>query len=101
MAELQVRGVFHVDQTAQLAAQELGVSVQRLDDHRLLARRLGRLDPGAQGFDETDGVTQVRRQTHLGDGDRHAVQGLVVDAVFAQDVDQGVADQFAGAQLAL
>lgn len=97
--EAQVRRELHVDHLAQYAAQELRVPVQRLD---------GRLDgdvrgfqSSAQRFDEHRGVAQVGRDAHLGHGDRNAVERLVVNLFLTQDFHQGMAHQFAGAQLAL
>ena len=101
VAETQVRGELHVQPAAQLTAQEFGMGVQRLDDLALVACGRRRFDAGAKGLDETGGVFQVRRQADFGHGDRDAQQGLVVDIFLAQDVDQGVTDQLAGAQLAL
>jgi hypothetical protein len=60
-----------------------------------------RRDAGPQGLDEADGVPQVGAHPHLGHRDRDVGQGRVGQIFLAQDIDQGVADQLAGAQLAL
>ncbi len=55
----------------------------------------------AERLDEADGVAQVRRHPHLGDGDRDAGQIGIGQVFLAQDLDQGVTHQLARAQLAL
>ena len=79
---------------AQPAADELRVPVQRLD--HLVAH----CSPPS-GSTKHGGVAQVGAHPHLGDGHRDAGQRRIVDLLLAEDLDQGVAHQFAGAQLAL
>ena len=101
MAEAQVGGEPHVDMPPERAAQEFGVQVQSLDDLVDVAGDRCGIDAGTQGLDETGGVFQVGRQPDLGDGDRDPDQGRVADLVLAHHLDEGVADHFGSAQLAL
>jgi hypothetical protein len=111
--ELQVGRELHVDDLAQTPAQELGQAVEAghhlggaaRNDHG--ARRRGRLaldlgrDAGPQGFDEANGMLEVGAHPYFGDGHRDALQGGIDQLFLAQDGHQGVANQFAGAELAL
>ena len=95
--ELQVRRELHVDGFRQSPANELGGAVQGGED---LGRALAG-DAGAQRLDETDGVLEVRAHPHFRHGQGDAAEGGLGDRLLAQHLDQGVTDQFAGAQLAL
>ena len=50
VAEAQIGGELHVQPTTQLAAEELGVGVQRLDDLALMAIGRCGLDAGADDY---------------------------------------------------
>ena len=100
--ETQVRREFHLDMLAENATQEFRMPVQRFDRRANL--RLGdrdAIESCPQRLNKHCGVAQIGRAAHFGDGDRDIMQRLVVDFLLAEDFDQGVAHQFAGAELAL
>ncbi len=62
-------------------------------------QRVGAL--AAERHDEDGGELEVGRHAHFGHGDHHALEGRIVDLAALEDFGEGVAHQFADAQLAL
>src|SRR5436190_5372182 len=88
--EFQLRGIFGVHPSRDLALEVGGVGPERLE-HFLRIR-------AQEGHDEGGGVPEVRRHAHLADRDHVARQRLVMDVAAHQDVGQSMAHLLADAE---
>jgi hypothetical protein len=93
MHKAKIGRELHINHAPQLAAQEFGHSIKRLDHSRGIET--------AERLYKTDGVPQVRGHAHLGNGHNRIGQHRIKEGFLAHDLDKGVTDKLAGAQLAL
>ena len=91
--ELEVGRKAQIDRMAQKAPQMATGAIEAGDD-------FGGVRP-AQGFDEGDRVLEVGAHSDLADGHRHAGEGRIDEILLTQDVNESMAHQLAGAELAL
>ena len=93
MDEAKFGGELHLDRTTEHAPQVFRHTIERRHDLSCVF--------SAQRFDEDGGVPKIRREAHLGHGDRPVQQHRIAKRFFPKNLRQAVTDEFPCLELAL